>query len=264
MDTLFKGKVSVDVQVLQELLNVVPDGVFGPQTEKAVRSFQETAGLSVDGIVGQATWGILLGESDCLYTMEQIEKAVKSKDYKWYENHLELNIVGVRNSKTGGRATNHYDDTITVSYSFVGEKRFLCWPATTDPGLHWLGHPMNKDGCAILVPGQYKDAYKIDKHRNKYDALCQRAGKVKVFRDGNKDDIYDYEGESITEGYYGINIHRSSAYKITSYINKYSAGCQVFADPDHFDDFMDIVKQSKELGANYTFTYTLIESSDIK
>lgn len=36
------------------------DGIFGAQTEAAVRRFQEIANLSVDGIVGQATWYALV------------------------------------------------------------------------------------------------------------------------------------------------------------------------------------------------------------
>jgi murein L,D-transpeptidase YcbB/YkuD len=35
------------------------DGVFGANTETAVRDFQEGAGLVVDGIVGPATWAAL-------------------------------------------------------------------------------------------------------------------------------------------------------------------------------------------------------------
>ena len=37
------------------------DGIFGTETEKAVRAFQKAAGLKVDGIVGQQTWCLLLG-----------------------------------------------------------------------------------------------------------------------------------------------------------------------------------------------------------
>src|SRR5690606_36542004 len=37
------------------------DGIFGANTEKAVKSFQRAKGLSVDGIAGKNTWSKLLG-----------------------------------------------------------------------------------------------------------------------------------------------------------------------------------------------------------
>jgi hypothetical protein len=36
------------------------DGIFGPDTDEAVRAFQTLLGLSVDGIVGQQTWNHLV------------------------------------------------------------------------------------------------------------------------------------------------------------------------------------------------------------
>jgi peptidoglycan hydrolase-like protein with peptidoglycan-binding domain len=33
-----------------------PDGIFGSQTDKAVRHFQGDQGLEVDGYVGEGTW----------------------------------------------------------------------------------------------------------------------------------------------------------------------------------------------------------------
>jgi peptidoglycan hydrolase-like protein with peptidoglycan-binding domain len=56
-----------DVQALQTALNqfgfgLAVDGVFGSQTEAAVRQFQLDHNLYVDGIVGPATWAALLGQ----------------------------------------------------------------------------------------------------------------------------------------------------------------------------------------------------------
>jgi len=53
---LAMGSEGRQVRLLQEALGgVKADGVFGAETEAAVRSFQESSGLTVDGIVGLQT-----------------------------------------------------------------------------------------------------------------------------------------------------------------------------------------------------------------
>lgn len=49
------GSKGNEVKVLQEKLNLKADGIFGPLTEEAVKDFQRSNGLEVDGIVGANT-----------------------------------------------------------------------------------------------------------------------------------------------------------------------------------------------------------------
>lgn len=63
---LRQGSRSGYVRTMQILLNayndagLTVDGIFGPATDKAVRSYQHSRGLVVDGIVGAATWAQLV------------------------------------------------------------------------------------------------------------------------------------------------------------------------------------------------------------
>ncbi|HEX4466049.1 MAG TPA: peptidoglycan-binding protein, partial [Solirubrobacteraceae bacterium] len=54
------------VEMLQEALGISADGVYGPETEEAVRSFQSSRGLAVDGLVGPATIAALRTHSSAL------------------------------------------------------------------------------------------------------------------------------------------------------------------------------------------------------
>lgn len=68
--TLHTSSTGDDVKFLQERLNARPpallpllvvDGNFGPKTLARVQEYQGNNALSVDGIVGPLTWGVLLG-----------------------------------------------------------------------------------------------------------------------------------------------------------------------------------------------------------
>lgn len=197
------------------------------------------------------------------YTREQIQKAVEAKGHKWFEGgDYNLNIVGVRNSDTNGAVTNKFDDKLTVSYSVDGELKYHEFDATTDPGSHWERNLLNKDGVAILVPNQYRGSHKIRKHQGKYEALCQKKN-VKVYRDKNKDGVYDMLEENIQEGIFGINIHKAgSRVNGSTQIDKWSAGCQVLSKESDFNQLMKLAHKAKDLYGN-SFTYTLIESKDL-
>ncbi len=196
------------------------------------------------------------------YTREQIEAAVKAKGYVWFEDKsnkgYDVNIIGVRNSSTGKKVTNVFDDHLTISFKENGEWKYFIWAATTDPGKKGVLEYHNKDGVARLVPNQYRGSHTIRLHQGKYEALGQQKN-VKVYRDSNKDLVYDEN--KITEGIYGINIHKAG--QDSTWVENWSEGCQVFKRVKDFDEFMKICKKAAKIHGN-SFTYTLIESSDIK
>jgi hypothetical protein len=197
------------------------------------------------------------------YTREQIESALKAKGYVWFNDDAnktyDVNIVGIRNAATGKKVTNVFDDLLTVSYKDeTGAWQFFSWAATTDPGKKGVMEYHNKDGVARLVPNQYRGSHSVGLHQGKYEALKQ-AKAVKVYRDANKD--LNYDENKITEGIYGINIHKAG--QDSTWVENWSEGCQVFKRVKDFDVFMKICKKAKKIHGN-SFTYTLIESSDIK
>ncbi len=64
---LSTGSEGRQVQLLQQALGSIKvDGIFGPETEAAVRSFQSSHGLTVDGIVGPLTSAALRGAGSAL------------------------------------------------------------------------------------------------------------------------------------------------------------------------------------------------------
>jgi len=201
------------------------------------------------------------------FTREQIEKAVKSKGYVWFEDAndkgYDVNIVGIRNSETGDEVTNKFDDKISISYKVDGEWKFHIYDCTTDPGKYWVENIMRKEGVAALKEGQYRGSHKIRLHAGKYPALGQ-CGPVTVYRDANKDGCYDLSDDNTQTGLYGINIHRATARegKKSRQVDKWSAGCQVIAANEDWKEFLDICYKAKDIWGN-KFTYTLIESKDI-
>ena len=177
---------------------------------------------------------------------DNIQHLYAKNGFRFYDKgDYNINIFGIRRQLN----TNEFDDLIGVAY----KNQYDCveiFRGTTDPGRYYLRNSMNKKGTAILVEGQYK--YKLGLHRGK-DALVQK-GAVKVFRDNNADSIHDKK--FIDTGFFGINIHRAG--KDSKQVDKWSAGCQVFAVESQFLRFLKIIKYSEKIYGN-SFTYSLFE-----
>ena len=190
---------------------------------------------------------------------EKVKKIFDKKGYAFFDgkSSWNVNIVGIRNSCS---KANRFDDMMLAIYR-NGRKKWevRSYQITTDPGKYWLKRPMNIDGTAIVVPNQYRSIYKIGKHRGLYEALVQTGGRISVYRDSDKDEILDMEPDSVSSGYYGINIHKAG--RDSSAVEKWSAGCQVFKRAQDYAVFMGLCDRASNLYGN-SFTYTLLEEQD--
>ena len=72
------NRISQSYPAIPKLANV--DGIFGSRTEAAVRKFQEVFGLTVDGIVGRATWYAIVR----LYTAVTRLSELRSQGQQFY------------------------------------------------------------------------------------------------------------------------------------------------------------------------------------
>lgn len=117
-----------------------------------------------------------------------------------------------------------YDDAIFLDC----EDSFASFNGNTDPSAYrpGVGFAEGKKGMAVLNPGAWF-VHRFDVHNGKYLALCQRAGKVTVTRDGKDGRNYEDTGN------FGINIHKGS-YHGTS-----SLGCQTI-HPDQWPGFINL------------------------
>lgn len=196
---------------------------------------------------------------------KQFQSALEKKGYVFFDGRKKynLNIIGVRNNSHDSKK---FDDTIVAIYRDSSlQWEVLTYEITTEPGPSILNRPINPDGTAILIPGQYRGVYKIGTHGGSYRhiALIQRGGKVKVWRDQNRNKTMEIDETTLVQdGMFGINIHRHARPTEKTYVAGSSAGCQVFKDSREFAEFMEICNKSADIYGN-KFTYTLIEEADL-
>ena len=87
---------------------------------------------------------------------------------------------------------------------------------------------------------------------------------MSVVRDATGDSTLDMDPKTLTEGWYGINIHHSGGSSThpaaeDKRVGLASAGCQVFRDKADWAEAMDICEA--RIPADGIFTYTLIEET---
>ena len=190
-------------------------------------------------------------------TLDNVQDAMVRKGYAWFTGHESINLVGIRHPD---ERSNKFNDWMTCTWcDDYGHWTFRRWPCTTDPGVYYRENPLNVRGSAIMAPGQYRGAYTLGTHKG-YNAIVQ-AKPVSVWRDNNKDETLDWDGVTST-GLYGLNIHRAHASRTSGNVDRWSAGCQVLANPHDYAELLAIVRRSCSRYGDH-FTYTLLEGSEL-
>jgi len=163
-----------------------------------------------------------------------------------------VNVFGIRDEQNMNQ--DLFNDFICIATT----DEVHLFKGTCDPSVYWTqvgGAAKDKKGVAHICYGYHKNVYREGWHFNQY-ALVQRAGKIKIWRDGNNNFRKD-NSDIIQTGYFGVNIHTTSGEP--SKIGMWSAGCQVIQRKKDFAKFMQIIKVSGQK----KFSYFLFSKNQI-
>lgn len=212
---------------------------------------------------------------DFIKDFDNIVNIMDYKGYEFYENDSKdynLNIIGWRTKNLDSQT---YNDYMTCSWIFEGSIHNEIFVCTTDPGLYYLENPMNVKGTLIMKPGQYKGAYKLcgpdynhgcKGHGSNLRKCLRQIKPIAGYRDVNRDNIYDFDEDTVETGMFSANIHDPWSFKEGGdNIYKDSAGCQVLVT-EHYKWLIgnndSLAERAVENWGN-SFTYTLIDWRDI-
>lgn len=280
----FGSERKTEIKEIQKVLQVLGfynfaiDGEFSAATETAVREYQKSKNLTVDGIVGENTYKSILEvdinayKNKTKYTIEQIIDFMKSKNYIIRERPYEVNIVGIRRDRV---FDNLFSDRCVIFWKTADNKWNgfeIKW--TTLAGTLGSGGSRNPitvlglKGVAVLYPKQYVQVYKFFDDYVTWLGypFMQQIGNMSVYRDGDSDDFVDTDSPIQNGSGFGINIHRMSNNGIeTNTVNSqwavWSMGCQGSDEPS-FKKFIESVRYSFNIYKQY-FDYTLLEHKDL-
>ena len=168
---LRKGDKGDDIKLLQHRLNLLgwqltEDGIWGVQTDSAVRGYQYRAGLTVDGIVGAKTKAALIRDAILARAAEIGAYMVK---HKWHYQ-----------DKTY-RAKSTFDATRKLERPGATCSHYVSW-ILQDVGLLTAGKRISHDNGKVTGTGNLLDCQVIQAKGKTWDKLADlRPGDVCVW-----------------------------------------------------------------------------------
>lgn len=168
---LRKGDRGDDIKLLQHRLNILgnqltEDGIWGVQTDSAVRGYQYRAGLTVDGIVGAKTKAALIRDAILARAAEMGAYMVK---HKW------------RYQDKTYRAKSTFDATRQLEHPGSSCSHFVSW-VLQDVGLLTAGKRISHDNGKVTGTGNLLGCQVIQAGGKTWDKLPDlRPGDVCVW-----------------------------------------------------------------------------------
>ncbi len=250
---------------------------WGVGSVSAAEEFLKLFGTTnADGVISEDEATLILSKGDPQPLKPDGEKAKRIVDAyqkkKWYVARGSdcYNVLWVRNinrdwTEKKGQIDAWDDLCILWQAQHNGTVRIIeeFWQVTSQPGLYYTQKPCNSDGCATVVPGQYK-AWQRGMHgsgRSAHEGFRQE-GRITVYRDSNRDGFIS--GEATQSGVFYCNWH--STVGAPEEIGRWSAGCSVFRFMDELRRFMHILEGDRRYRANkaYMFIGAYLLSEDLE
>jgi hypothetical protein len=190
------------------------------------------------------------------------------KDY--YLKHAydwdEVNLIGIRNSDTGG--SNKFDDL----FCLVKDDGVYVYECTTDPGTTWTPEKQQKYGISYagtVCLGYYKNSHAFGKHHG-YTALVQ-VNAVNDYIDENKNGILD-NAEKVNKNILaGYNIHsvgnpEEQGTFVKDIVDVSSAGCTALRNQARFLEMMNVLRSTNKYkqSKRCQFSYLLVDSANFE
>ena len=117
-----KGELAKTAQYLlrHRGFNCAADGIVGPVTEGAIRDFQKSQSLQVDGIIGNQTW---------LKLIVQIQKGSKGDAVRAAQGQLRLrNLPETKNLAVDGDFGSLTDTGVRAFQKALNDQHYLTTP----------------------------------------------------------------------------------------------------------------------------------------
>lgn len=214
------GSRGDDVRKLQESLNkqgysLSVDGIFGAQTQQAVRDYQSKNNLAVDGIAGVNTQNSLYSTKSGGEQSQKPQEEVKPPSYSYnpsenkaYQDALQ-NLQKVQGAEIP-QYNGTYDKQMTDIYNQIMNRKPFSYDLGSDPLYSMYADQytqkgrmamMDTMGQTAALTGGYGNSYAQSVGQQQYDAYLQRLNEVVPELYANAREQYDKEGNDLLQQY---------------------------------------------------------------